>query len=88
MVFPFIINGHQRQAFGIAIISSVAGVSLRVTDSIHVSNKVGALRVGDSDATALLADAGHIVDDIANEMTIEKSIVLLLRIEITVYFYK
>lgn len=84
MVFPFNINGkHLALQF-----SSVAGVSLRVTDSIHVSNKVGALRVGDSDATALLADAGLIVDDIANEMTIEKRIVLLLRIEITVYFYK
>ncbi len=47
---------------------------------------MGALRVGDSDATALLADAGLIVDDIDNEMTIEKRIVL--RIEITVYFYK
>ena len=66
--------------------SSVAGVSLRVTYSIHVSNKVDALGVGDSDATALFADAGLIVDDIANEMTIEKRIVL--RIEITVYFYK
>jgi hypothetical protein len=68
--------------------SSVAGVSLRVTYSIHVSNKVDALGVGDSDATALFADAGLIVDDIANEITIEKRIVLLLRIEITVYFYK
>ncbi len=47
-----------------------------------------ALGVGDSDATALFADAGLIVDDIANEITIEKRIVLLLRIEITVYFYK
>jgi hypothetical protein len=49
--------------------SPVAGVSLQVTVTACVSI-VGALRVSDADATALLARAGLVVDDIANKMTI------------------
>lgn len=49
--------------------SPVADVSLQVTVTARVS-KVGALRVGDADATALLAETGLGADDIANKMTI------------------